>query len=238
MPITLSVLTIQARATGRRRPLVPDRELPTDGWGAQTLRELIERVVREEVAAFEERRAERGFLRVLTERDLADGAERGRIVSGGEPRGPRADPDAAVAVALQAFEDGVYLVLVDGRPAARPRRAVLLLARAARSRSRASSSAPKLRLVRRLAGVAPTDVDGGHRGGRDRPPGIRERRLMPGSRADADSTLTARAGWAFGATADVLRAPRPTPRADALRHNAAEPCGARRGARAREPNGG
>jgi hypothetical protein len=108
------VLTIQARATGRRRPLVPDRELPSDGWGAQTLRELIERVVRDEVAAFEERRAERGLLRVLTERDLAEGAERGRIVSGGQPRGPRADPDAAVGVALQAFEDGVYLVLVDG----------------------------------------------------------------------------------------------------------------------------
>ena len=108
------MLTIQARATGRRRPLVPDRQLPSEGWGAQTLRELIERVVRDEVAAFEERRAERGFLRVLTERDLAAGAERGRIVSGGQPRGPRPDPDAAVGVALQAFEDGLYLVLIDG----------------------------------------------------------------------------------------------------------------------------
>jgi hypothetical protein len=108
---------VQARATGRRRPLVPDHTLPppgAEGWGIQTLRQLIERVVREEVAAFEERRAERGFLRVLTEREIAEGAERGRIVAGGQPAGPRADPDAAVGVALQAFEDGVYLVLLDG----------------------------------------------------------------------------------------------------------------------------
>jgi hypothetical protein len=105
---------VQARATGRRRPLVPDRDVPVGDGGPQTLRALIERVVRDEVAAFEERRAERPFLQVLTERDLTDGAQRGRIVSGGQPRGPRPDPDAAVGVALQAFEDGLYLVLIDG----------------------------------------------------------------------------------------------------------------------------
>jgi hypothetical protein len=105
---------VQARATGRRRPLVPDRDVPVGDGGPQTLRALIERVVREAVAAFEERRAERPFLHVLTERELTDGAERGRIVSGGQPRGPRPDPDAAVGVALQAFEDGIYLVLIDG----------------------------------------------------------------------------------------------------------------------------
>ena len=107
-------MLVQARATGRRRPLVPDRDVPVGNGGAQTLRALIERVVREAVAAFEERRAERPFLRVLTERELTDGAEHGRIVSGGQPRGPRPDPDAAVGVALQAFEDGLYLVLIDG----------------------------------------------------------------------------------------------------------------------------
>jgi hypothetical protein len=109
------VLTVQARATGRPQPLVPDRELPTDGWGVQTLRQLIERVVRDEVAAFGERQAERRFLQVLTEEQIGDGVERGRLVPGGQAPGPRADPDVAVAVALQAFEDGLYLVLIDGK---------------------------------------------------------------------------------------------------------------------------
>jgi hypothetical protein len=82
------VLKVQARATGRRQPLAPDRELPADGWGALTLRELIERVVR----------GDGHFLNALTEGDIEDGAD-----------------EIAVAVALQAFEDGLYLVLIDGR---------------------------------------------------------------------------------------------------------------------------
>jgi hypothetical protein len=81
------VLTIQARATGRELPLAPDRTLPTDGWEAGTLRELIERVVRDDAAAL------------------------GGLIPGGAP----ADPTLAAALALQAFEDGVYLVLLDGR---------------------------------------------------------------------------------------------------------------------------
>jgi hypothetical protein len=81
------VLKVQARATGRQSPLVPDRELPTDGWGAQTLRQLIERVVREDAMALDQ------------------------IVSAGLA----ADPDVSVALALQAFEDRLYLVLIDGR---------------------------------------------------------------------------------------------------------------------------
>ena len=47
-------MLVQARATGRRRPLVPDRDVPVGDGGAQTLRALIERVVREAVAAFED----------------------------------------------------------------------------------------------------------------------------------------------------------------------------------------
>jgi hypothetical protein len=104
---------IEARATGRQLPLVPDHELPTDGWGVQTLRELIERVVREEVAAFGER--ERSFLHVLTELDLEQGIGNGRIVSGVQAPGARMDADVAVMVAVQAFEDRLYLVLIDGK---------------------------------------------------------------------------------------------------------------------------
>jgi hypothetical protein len=114
------MLTIEARATGRRRPLVPHWQLPLfdDAFtGAPlTLRELIARIVREEVVAFEERRRERALLRVLSERELEAGVERGRVVPGdGGGVGQRVDAEAAVGTALQAFEDGVYFVFVDGR---------------------------------------------------------------------------------------------------------------------------
>ncbi len=113
-----SMLTIEAKATGRRKPLVPQWgfPLPPDWAGGEglTLRILIERIVREQVAAFKERQAEARFLQVLTERQLADGAEAGRIVSGGQSLKQHVDLERAAGTALLAFEDGLYLALVDG----------------------------------------------------------------------------------------------------------------------------
>ena len=112
------MLTIEARATGRRRALLPSWGIPLPPeWGdgdGLTLRDVIVRIVAEEVEAFKQRQAEARFLRVLTEADLAAGEASGRIVSGGNNLRQPTDPDAAVAVALQAFEDGLYLVAIDG----------------------------------------------------------------------------------------------------------------------------
>ena len=63
------MLTIKGKALGRRRPLFADFSVPppTDvvGQGDCTLRDLIECVVRHEVAAFRERQYERQFVRVV-----------------------------------------------------------------------------------------------------------------------------------------------------------------------------
>jgi hypothetical protein len=51
---------------------------------------------------------------VLSESQIAEGAVQGKIDPGGHaPTGP-ADPDVAVGAALQGFEDGLYLVVLDG----------------------------------------------------------------------------------------------------------------------------
>jgi hypothetical protein len=113
------MLTIEARVAGRRRgELLPQWQIPIDelvpGGSPLTLRELIDRVVRSEVAAFRERQAERAFARFLAERELHAQAERGRIDFGGRELDQRVDDDAAVGVALEAFEDGIYFVVIDG----------------------------------------------------------------------------------------------------------------------------
>jgi hypothetical protein len=111
------MLTIEARAVGRRRELVPRWWLPfPQGWAAAdglTLREVIALVVREEVTAFEQRQAERRFLRVLTERQINEGSAAGRVVSGGEGRQQHVDVNTVIDTAWSAFEDGLYLVLID-----------------------------------------------------------------------------------------------------------------------------
>lgn len=114
------MLVVQGRALGRREPLFQDFgvALPPEverGSSGITLRSLIARVVRQEVEAFHARQEERAVLRVLTERDLAAAARRGKVAAG-ESDVPRVavDVDAATATAWQAFEDGLYLAFLDG----------------------------------------------------------------------------------------------------------------------------
>jgi hypothetical protein len=112
------VLTISGKALGRKRPLFADFSIPLppelgDG-GALTLRELIERVVRAEVDAFNQRRQERRLVRALTAREIDAGVDKGKVDMGGRESRQPADADEAVGTALEAFEDGLYLVVVDG----------------------------------------------------------------------------------------------------------------------------
>jgi hypothetical protein len=113
------MITVEARVTGRRRPLVPAWQIPLDpdyakGGEALTLRRLIARIVREEVQSFRDRQNDRRLLHVLSEREIDAGADRGRIDSGGRTLYQRVAEEEAVGVALDGFEDGLYLVLIDG----------------------------------------------------------------------------------------------------------------------------
>jgi hypothetical protein len=104
---------------GRRKPLVPDWQVPwppdEHGDGEPlTLRQLITRVVLQEVEAFGRRQEERRFVRILTERQIEVGLTKGRVDSGGRELHQPVDGEAAVGNALQAFEDGIYLVVLDG----------------------------------------------------------------------------------------------------------------------------
>lgn len=111
---------IETRVLGRRpRPL--DRwSIPVppagdgSGGGGLTLRELIARIVRSEVESFERRQRTRRFVRLLSEREIRDGVERGKVDSGGRPAAEPVHAEAAVAAALAGFEDGLYLVILDG----------------------------------------------------------------------------------------------------------------------------
>lgn len=115
----MAVLTISARALGKRKPLVPDWQVPfppeeKGGSEPLTLRQLITRIVRREVEAFKQRQEDRQVVRILTERQIEEGLGKGKVDAGGRNLHQFVDPDEAVAVALQAFEDGLYLVILDG----------------------------------------------------------------------------------------------------------------------------
>ncbi len=113
------MITVEARVLGRPRPVLDhwSVDVPLQpgeiGGGGLTLRELIARVVRAEVAAFAERERTRTLVRVLSAREVEAGAARGRIDAGGRAPGAPVDAEAAVGTALNGFEDGLYLVILD-----------------------------------------------------------------------------------------------------------------------------
>ncbi|PYE54154.1 hypothetical protein [Deinococcus yavapaiensis] len=80
-----------------------------------TLRTLLEDLVRQEVERFNDRQERQTLLHVLSERQLVDGASRGKVVSGGQEQAQHAAVDDAVHVAIRAFRDGLYFVFLDER---------------------------------------------------------------------------------------------------------------------------
>ncbi|HKB03528.1 MAG TPA: hypothetical protein VKD90_14995 [Gemmataceae bacterium] len=112
------MLTISGKALGQRKPLFADYAVPIPpaaaGGEAVTLRDLIAHVVRTEVAAFTDRQAERRLLKALSPAQIAAGLAKGKVEMGGSDLKQEVDPEQAVGTALQAFEDGIYLVVLDG----------------------------------------------------------------------------------------------------------------------------
>lgn len=78
------------------------------------MRELITRIVLAEVEAFRQRQERQRLMRFLSPKQIEQGLEGGKVAMGGSGLKQSIPPDAAVNSALQAFEDGLYLVVIDG----------------------------------------------------------------------------------------------------------------------------
>lgn len=111
-------LTVEAKVLGQSRPAIAPWELalttPTAEDGAVRVRDLLATVVTSEVTAFRERQDQRRLARVLLPEEIARGAERGKIDAGSHEPQP-VNTAEAVAAALQAFEDGLYYLFIDGQ---------------------------------------------------------------------------------------------------------------------------
>lgn len=113
MFIETRVLGTKPRSLDRWSVPVP----PGAGRGgddALTLRDLITRVVTAEVAAFDDRQRRRRLMRVLSDGEISDAAIVGKIDPGGHTASIIGDTAGAVGAALTGFEDGLYLVVLDG----------------------------------------------------------------------------------------------------------------------------
>jgi hypothetical protein len=107
------MLLVQGKALGRKKPLFDEFSVSPPATGDLTLRSLLGHVVRQEVAAFKNRQAERRLLHALTAKQIEEGLAQGKVDSGGSMVDQKVDIDAAIATAIEAFQDGLYLVVLD-----------------------------------------------------------------------------------------------------------------------------
>jgi hypothetical protein len=107
------MLLVQGKALGRKKPLFDDFSVSPPVTGDLTLRSLLGHVVQQEVAAFKNRQAERRLLHALTAKQIEEGLAKGKVDSGGGTLDQLVDVDVAVAAAIEAFQDGLYLVVLD-----------------------------------------------------------------------------------------------------------------------------
>ena len=113
-------LTVSTHAIGRRKPLLlADFDVSPPGLGSGDagdllLRDLIEHIVRQQVRGFRDRQEQHRFDRVLSPAQIDQGARRGKVDPAGRSRPQHVDEEEAIGAALQGFEDGLYLVIIDG----------------------------------------------------------------------------------------------------------------------------
>lgn len=113
-----ATITIEGKVIGRKKPVLSNWvfDLPVE-WQDPAehlyLRDFITRVVLDEVAAFKERQAQQRLIRVLTPDKIKQEAKKGKVTMGGQDLDQEVDPQAAVEIALQAFDDKLYFVFID-----------------------------------------------------------------------------------------------------------------------------
>jgi hypothetical protein len=113
MPFTI---TISGKVMGKTHPAFTNWQLPIPATCLTpdfTLQDLIGQIVWAEVVADEARQRHHQLLQVLSPDQIAAGVVRGKVDLGGRDPVPPTDPQAALAVALEAFNDGLYYVFID-----------------------------------------------------------------------------------------------------------------------------
>ncbi len=114
-----TTIVVEGKVLGQKRPLFTGWRVTLPpiwerGGDRLKLRHLIERVVAEEVEAFQQRQQERRLARILSRAEIEQSARQGKIDPGERELNQPVDLEQAVGTALQAFEDGLYFVFIDG----------------------------------------------------------------------------------------------------------------------------
>ena len=103
---------IKIKSPAKRRPILQDTpySIPTT---PTTLRELLTAITQKEVETYNARGLENMLVPFLSEEEIAVKSTTGKVGFGRIYSDNKAVPEEAVAATLQAFEDGLFRVVIN-----------------------------------------------------------------------------------------------------------------------------
>ena len=127
------LLRVSVKQAGKKKPVIAEREIELER--PQTLRQLLESIVTQEVAAYNSKTAENAegwspqdslIFRALTESEMEDLSSTGKIGFGARYNAKQQNLEEAIDNALQSFEDGLYRVFINDEEVRQPDAPLLL----------------------------------------------------------------------------------------------------------------
>lgn len=106
-------LSIQIKQLGKRKCSIKPMPVELTGEAPHNVRELITAIVRWQVAEYNTRPTENDLLKYLTQEEIDNHAEIGKIGFGVNYNGSLASVEAAVENALQSYEDGIFRLFIN-----------------------------------------------------------------------------------------------------------------------------
>ena len=105
-------ICVRVKAIGKRKDILAPTPY-TIPDGICSLRQLLAAVVQKEVAQYNSKKAEAQLIPFLTQQDLDDQANIGKVSFGTIYSDKKADPGKAVANAVQCWKDGLVRVFLN-----------------------------------------------------------------------------------------------------------------------------
>lgn len=100
---------VQMKTAGKRKPILSDVPYEISD-SVHTLREFLTEIVQTEVAHYNAKETGEAIFAFLTQTEIEEGVSVGKVGFGRRYSEKKADPDKAVANALQCFSDGLVRV--------------------------------------------------------------------------------------------------------------------------------
>lgn len=110
-------LSIQLKQLGKRKCTIAPMPVELTGDPPKDVRSLITAIVHWQVEEYNARPTENDLLKYLTQEEIDDRAEAGKVSFGVNYNGKQASTEAAVRNALQSYEDGIFRLFINDKEA-------------------------------------------------------------------------------------------------------------------------